>query len=267
MRPLVQNAPKEANEIFENAVQPYMVDLKHYCCSLTTSSWDGEDLMQEALAKAFKRWSTTFRPVSKSYLFRIAYNAWVDGHRKRKPPEDLHEDVSELPVGKESDSEALVEGMQLLLQELSPKQRIAMLLVDGLDYSVREAANMIGSKEGALKAVLHRARRKIKQGNDQAVSYSDDDNVTTYITAFQTGKPETLIDLFQKEIGAPRMGDHQVQSTFNPQMIIQSIAGSEASYVLVTIQTKQGKSVVMPFYRSERFALFTTLTEEVSFAA
>ncbi|WP_018393249.1 RNA polymerase sigma factor [Bacillus sp. 37MA] len=267
MWPLVQNTPTEAKENFENAVQPYIGDLKNYCCSLMKSTWDGEDLMQETLAKAYKRWSTTLNPVSKAYLFRIARNTWIDGNRKRKPNEDFNQDISELTEGKATNSDALMDAMQLLLQELSPKQRIAMLLVDGLDYTTQESAKMMGTSEGAVKAVLHRARRKLKQVRNHAVIYSEDDNVTTYITAFQNGKPETLVDLFQKEIGEPRMTVTSDQSGSNPQMTIQPIIGSGTSYVLVKLRTKSGNSVFMPFYRSEWLTLFTQLTEKLSFAA
>ncbi|WP_077327953.1 RNA polymerase sigma factor [Virgibacillus siamensis] len=71
MRPHVQKALAKANENFESAVQPYLNDLKNYCLSLTKSSWDGEDLMQETLIKAYKSWIKKPKQVSKAYFFEL----------------------------------------------------------------------------------------------------------------------------------------------------------------------------------------------------
>ncbi|MGE6631833.1 RNA polymerase sigma factor [Bacillus sp. NPDC077027] len=266
MRAIDQNATTEANKNFENAVKPYMKDLKNYCRSLMKSTWDGEDLMQDTLTKAYKSYSTTLNPVSKSYLFRIASNTWIDGNRKQRLNEDFNKDVSEL-ADKKTNSDILIEGMQLLLEELSPKQRTAVLLVDGFNYTMQETSIMMRTTEGAVKAVLHRARRKIKQVRNQATIYSEDDNVKTYITAFQSGKPEMIVDLFRKEIGEPRMVEITTLSGSNPKMTIQPIVGFGTSYVIVTLRKKDGNLVCIPFYRSEWLAFFTQLKEELFLAA
>lgn len=103
MRPLVKT-PAQANENFEDAIQPYLKGLNHYCQSLTKSTWDRDDLVQETLAKAYKSLLKNPKPMSKAFLFRIASNTWIDGLRKRRPDEDLNFDVSELKAQNETDS-------------------------------------------------------------------------------------------------------------------------------------------------------------------
>lgn len=76
MRPLVKT-PAQANENFEETIQPYLKDLNHYCRSLAKSTWDGEDLVQETMAKAYRRWLKKPKPISKAFLFRIASNTWM----------------------------------------------------------------------------------------------------------------------------------------------------------------------------------------------
>jgi len=267
MRAIAQNSTTEANMNFENAVKPYINDLKNYCRSLMKSTWDGDDLMQDTLTKAYKSYSTTLHSVSKAYLFRIACHTWIDGHRKRKLDEDYNHDVSELAGQKATPSDILIDGMQLLLEKLSPKQRIAVLLVDGFNYTMQETSIMMGTNEGAVKAVLHRARRKLKQVRTQSTIYSEDDNVKTYITAFQSGKPEVLVDLFRKEMGEPRMAEPSTQSGSNLQMSIQPIVGVGTSYVIIMLGKKGGNIVCLPFYGSEWRAFFTQLKEGLFLAA
>ncbi|WP_199616296.1 RNA polymerase sigma factor [Paenibacillus alkalitolerans] len=54
--------------------------LKRYCYIKTCSQWDAEDLLQETLIKAF-RWHERHpdREITRTFLFRIAANAWIDG--------------------------------------------------------------------------------------------------------------------------------------------------------------------------------------------
>ncbi|HET7577729.1 MAG TPA: RNA polymerase sigma factor [Bacillales bacterium] len=262
MRPLVQKTPAETNENFSHAIQPYLTDLKHYCRSLMNSSWDGEDLMQETLAKAYQSWLKKQKPISKAYLFRIASNTWIDGYRKRKPDEDLNQDLSHLTEKQSGDG--LYEAMGILLHELSPKQRLAILLTEGFGYTSREAAEMIKTSEGAVKAALHRARKKLKRVKKDEDFDSDDNTVIPYVTAFREGNSERLVELFQEEIQQPQMVAGTVSE---PQMAMQQIVGTGASYVLISIRMKNGKLLLIPFYRSEGLALLRQLREEFSFAA
>src|SRR5690625_4285207 len=180
MRPLVKT-PAQANENFEEAIQPYLKDLNNYCKSLTKSPWDGEDLVQETLAKAYKSWLKKPKPMSKAFLFRIASNALIDGYRKSKLDEDFNQDLSRLKAQNQTDSDEMYSAMEILLSELSPKQRLAMLLSVGLDYTAQETAEMTGTTEGAVKAALHRARSRLKQKESRGKLNFDQDRVTTYV--------------------------------------------------------------------------------------
>lgn len=267
MRPLVQKTPAQANENFEQAVQPYLKDLKNYCRSLMKSTWDGEDLMQETLAKAYKSWLKTPKPVSKAYLFRIASNTWIDGYRKRKPNEDFNQDLSEMTADKETDSDAVYKAMEILLHELSPKQRVATLLSVGLGYTAKETAEIIDTSEGAVKAALHRARTRLNRMEDNVDFNLEHDKVTTYVTAFREGKPEKLVDLFQEENLEPQMSASNIHAVSGSRMAIQEISRSGVSYVLVRIQMRNGGQLFIPFYRSEWLSSMLGLTKEFSFAA
>ncbi|WP_404452103.1 RNA polymerase sigma factor [Virgibacillus necropolis] len=267
MRPHVQKTLAVANEKFENAVQQYLKDLENYCQSLSNSTWDGEDLMQETLTKAYKSWIGTPKSVSKAYLFRIASNTWIDEFRKCKPDVVFNSDMSERMAKKEMNSDVMYSAIEMLLRELTPKQRVAMLL-SGMDYTAQEIAEMTGTSEGAVKAALHRARKRLNRMKNEDDLNMDHHRVITYVTAIQNGKPEKLIDLFQKEMLEPhQMSVTSVQIVSRPRVAIQQISRVGVSYLLVAIQVNNGNLLFIPFYRSEWLNSSLWLTQESSFVS
>ncbi|WP_197479885.1 RNA polymerase sigma factor [Paenibacillus swuensis] len=64
-------------------IEPYLPPLRLYCRSLAGTDWDTEDLVQDVIAKVlYAIMHSPERPISRSYLFRIAKNAWIDHYRQ-----------------------------------------------------------------------------------------------------------------------------------------------------------------------------------------
>lgn len=64
---------------FNQMIKDFKMDLWNYCRYITGSPWDGEDLFQETMLKAFGGLYQRFHPDNpKSYLYRIATNTWID---------------------------------------------------------------------------------------------------------------------------------------------------------------------------------------------
>lgn len=145
-------------------VQLHGAALRHYCRSLTGTPWEGDDLAQDTWLKI---WSAAqgkgdaFR-LTRSYLYRTAQHAWIDRNRRKRLP------VESLPMEELLQAPAQIEpavvwaAMETLVSELSPLQRTALLLIDILQYTASEAAQLIQSTEGAVKAALHRARVRLR---------------------------------------------------------------------------------------------------------
>jgi RNA polymerase sigma factor (sigma-70 family) len=191
---------------FETAVQPYLSQLKRYCRSLTRSKWDGDDLMQETLLKAIESWSRKRKPLTQAYLRRIASNAWIDVHRKRKPAEDLKQDMLEFGDTKEALKPPLPDAMELILEKLTPKQRITMIMTEGFGYTAEETADLIDSTEGAVKVALHRARKKLRTYGDIPVYHErsavGDSVLQEYVEALRNGNSEVLLRIYFEEAAA-----------------------------------------------------------------
>lgn len=115
-----------------------------------------------------------------------------------------------------------------------------------------------------MKAALHRARTRLKQKKSQGKLNFDQDRVTTYVTAFREGKSEKLIDLFQKEQLEPQMSVSSPQTVFGSRMRIHQISRFGSSYVIATILLRNGKTLFVPFYRSEWLCLMLRFADEFS---
>lgn len=253
--------PTDYNESFSEAVESHLSDLNRYCTSLTQSKWSGEDLAQETLTKAYENWLKNPRPISKAYLCRIASNHWIDEYRRRKLDLDYKGDLSRIAQEKGVAKYEVEAAIEILLNHLSLKQRIVFLLVDGFRYTTQEASTMLGMTEGAVKAVLHRARKKLDDvKEDEALHDCDNDEVNTYVNAFSSGLPHLVVNLFRNRTNEPKMILNQT-NLGSGQLFVTEVKGSHSSYLMVTVPTKSGVMLV-PVFQKE-IAVLLEWTEEL----
>lgn len=79
----VPPALAEARNDFDELVRDVRVELHRYCARMTGSVVDGEDVLQDALAKAFYLLPTVGTPAHlRAWLFRIAHNKCIDFLRR-----------------------------------------------------------------------------------------------------------------------------------------------------------------------------------------
>ena len=152
----------EARQRFLDLVAEVRPELHRYCTRMTGSVFDGEDVVQDTLAKAyFALAEMDAPPPLRPWLFRIAHNAAMDfvrrcEHRNVQAVDDL-ERLTEIPADEGPDGER-VEAALLVLTHLPPHQRSALALKDVLGLSLEETAAAMGTTVPAVKAALVRAR-------------------------------------------------------------------------------------------------------------
>ena len=157
-------AMAEARARFLELVAEVRPELHRYCARMTGNVFDGEDIVQDALAKAYFALSEMGEPPPlRGWLFRIAHNAAMDFLRRyERKNVDL---VADLPdVGEPEDrgpDSALVEAALRVFAGLPPVQRSAIVLKDVLGHSLEETASTMGTTVLAVKAALVRARANI----------------------------------------------------------------------------------------------------------
>ncbi|HEY7981964.1 MAG TPA: sigma-70 family RNA polymerase sigma factor [Candidatus Eremiobacteraceae bacterium] len=154
----------EARDQFMELVDAIRPELHRYCARMTGSIFDGEDVVQETLAKAYYALGQMVQPPNlRPWLFRIAHNTAVD-YIKRYEREHV-EPVADVPDRAEPEESgvdpALVEAALTVFAELPPTQRSAAIFKDVLGQSLEETAHTMGTTVGAVKAALSRARANI----------------------------------------------------------------------------------------------------------
>jgi RNA polymerase sigma-70 factor (ECF subfamily) len=138
--------------------------LQRYCARMTGSTFDGEDVVQDALFDAYRRLETydDSRPIG-PWLFRIAHNRCIDFLRRREVRAQAEGAAAEPAVTAAVDppGPALGRAVEHLVQHLPPKERACVLLKDVFDYPIDEIADLVDSTPGGVKAALHRGREKL----------------------------------------------------------------------------------------------------------
>jgi RNA polymerase sigma-70 factor (ECF subfamily) len=157
-------AMMEARDRFMELVGELRPELHRYCARMTGSVFDGEDVVQDTLAKAYYALGQMMEPPNlRPWLFRIAHNTAMDFLKRYDQKNvELVADVPELAEAEETGVDpALVEAALAVFVELPPVQRSAIILKDVLGHSLEEAASTMGTTVGAVKAALSRARGNI----------------------------------------------------------------------------------------------------------
>jgi RNA polymerase sigma factor (sigma-70 family) len=155
-----------AREEFLALVASIRPELHRYCARLTGSVIDGEDIVQEALARGLYALSLTPEmPPLRPWLFRIAHNAAIDflkshGRRFTEPHADLT-DVAGTTEPPDLDPYATRLALSRFLA-LPVPQRSAVILKDVLGHSLEDTAETMETSVMAVKAALVRGRAKLR---------------------------------------------------------------------------------------------------------
>jgi len=140
--------------------------LRRYARSLTRDGTDAEDLVHDALVRAYER-RGTFRAGSnpRAWLFSIMHNLFIDRMRSRRSEAARIEQAGHLADASmpapQDHSVRLAEVRQAFLA-LPDEQRSALHLVavEGLSY--QQAADVIGVPLGTLMSRIGRARAALR---------------------------------------------------------------------------------------------------------
>jgi len=160
----------QAREEFLALVHDIRPELHRYCARLTGSVIEGEDIVQEVLAKALYAMSLAPElPPLRPWLFRIAHNAALDflkshGRKLEEPRAEL-EDSGGFVEGADP---AVVRAALARFLALPTTQRSAVILKDVLGHSLQETADTMETTVMAVKAALVRGRAKLLEATSDA---------------------------------------------------------------------------------------------------
>lgn len=146
-------------DAFESLVRTFQEPVWRFLRGMVGDPMLAEDLAQETFVRAFYRLDTFgFRARFSTWLFQVARNVAVDALRSRERRRLLPLRLGPPPVapGPELRSEVAA-----AVASLSPKLREALLLVEVMGFSCREAGAILGVPEGTIKSRLYHARRAL----------------------------------------------------------------------------------------------------------
>jgi RNA polymerase sigma-70 factor, ECF subfamily len=157
----------EARAAFHRCLGELRPKLHRYCARMTGSVIDGEDVVQEALVRAIKAFPEA-GPIAdlEGWLFRITHNAALDFLRRRRRYEATHSDeelemIATL-VEPVADRQAATASLRTFMS-LAVAQRSSVILMDVLGYSLDDIGSVMGTSIPAVKAALHRGRKRLRE--------------------------------------------------------------------------------------------------------
>ena len=145
-------------------------ELHRYCARLTGSVIDGEDVVQDAIAKGLVALDTLEASTPmRAWLFRIAHNQALDLLRRRAvraaEPIEAAEDAADPEAPDPLETLMRQEAVRMAVSrfvELPVTQRSVVILKDVLDHSAQEIAEMLDLTAYAVTAHLARGRARLK---------------------------------------------------------------------------------------------------------
>jgi RNA polymerase sigma-70 factor (ECF subfamily) len=154
----------QAREQFLSLVGAIRPELHRYCARLTGSVIEGEDIVQDTLARAFYALSMMPEiPPLRPWLFRIAHNAAIDFLRRHGTRYTEARDDLDDAVGYDDRADpAVVRAALSRFLVLPVSQRSAVILKDVLGHSLDDTAAVMGATVPAVKAALVRGRARLR---------------------------------------------------------------------------------------------------------
>ncbi|MEM6959250.1 MAG: sigma-70 family RNA polymerase sigma factor [Myxococcota bacterium] len=165
---------------FEAEALPHLDALYGAALRLTRNPSDAEDLVQDALMKAFRFYDRFEAGTNmKAWLLRIQRNAFINKYRRSVRERAVFDGVSAAPVGdgvmsreamrgltrpiEAAQRRMLAQEIQAAFDELPEEHRLIVTLADVEELSYREIADVLDCPIGTVMSRLHRARKALQR--------------------------------------------------------------------------------------------------------
>ena len=167
---------KMSREELEKYIYAYGKDLFSFCCSVTGSRQEAEDLYQDTFLKMYEaRERLMVEKNPKSFLMGVSVNLYRNRRRKYAirrrilgAEMSMEDAAASLSSGeRETEEQVLYREecglLRKLVKELPDKYRIPVLLFYMEELSLEEIAGIVHAPAGTVKSRLHRAKKILKQ--------------------------------------------------------------------------------------------------------
>ena len=216
---------------FRQLVDPHRRGLLAHCYRMCGSIQEAEDVVQEAMLRAWNGLSTfESRSSFRGWIYRIATNAALDALRRAKVrclppmlvaaarpdaalvpaptepvwlepyPDALLPDEASSPDAALSQRQSVSFAFLQALQRLPAAQRAALLLKDVVGSSASEVAELLDTSVPAVNSLLQRARTTLGTAPPPEPADPDEAHVVqTYVRAFESANVDVLVRLLRDD--------------------------------------------------------------------
>lgn len=153
-------------ERFIDLVRAEQESLRRFLLALCGgNAFEADDIAQDALIRAYVA-SGSFLGLSRfsTWLFRIAYNCYIDRCRKPRAetvPTDTPQALN-VTSGEETDAGFKYQQLYQALDSLQEKEKAAIILHYFEDLSIKEIASIMQIPSGTVKYHLSTGRTRLK---------------------------------------------------------------------------------------------------------
>lgn len=172
VKPAPTTTNKDRKAAFIRHVVPEIEVMLRVARTLTSRPSDAEDLVQDALLRAFNAIDNFDGQHPRAWLLAIMRNTEINRHRKRRPEllddPDAADNVVKPASTSFGDPQAGTEvtldaRIAVAIERLKPdfRQVVELIDLDGLTYA--EAAELLGVPTGTIMSRVHRGRTQIRK--------------------------------------------------------------------------------------------------------
>ncbi|OBJ01889.1 RNA polymerase subunit sigma [Mycobacterium alsense] len=188
------------------ALRPHLMSVAY---RLTGTVADAEDIVQDA----WLRWSTQDSPIEnlRAWLTTVVSRLGLDrlrsAARRRETytgnwlPEPVVTGFDEAdPLSAVVASEDARFAAMVVLERLSPDQRVAFVLHDGFSVPFAEVADVLGTTEASARQLASRARKAVASGPPPEPDPGHAEVVGRLMAAMAAGDIETVVSLLHPDV-------------------------------------------------------------------
>ena len=137
--------------------------LRRYARALTGDAWAADDLVQDTLERACRKW-LLWRTGSdlRAWLFTLMHNLYLNQRRGMVHVQALDAEALAAIADRPDGSREMAWDLDRCLQRLPAEQRAILLLVTLEDMAYADVARVLGIPVGTVMSRLSRARARMR---------------------------------------------------------------------------------------------------------
>lgn len=239
--------------------------LHRFAARMMGSAFDGEDAVQDALAKALAARDAGVTAANpEAWLFAVTHNAVLDALRKRSRRVAREAAALDEPTVSNADARAAATAGLRTFLRLPPAQRATAILADVLGHSLDEISGELGMTIPAVKAALHRGRKRLRElASEELPEFRSDDTeralLQAYADRFNAHDWDALRALLAEDVRLELVARTELRSAREVGIYFTRYA--EGARWHVSVGTTEGRSALLYREGSDTSAAFVVLLE------